>query len=374
MGLLGDLGRELHLLRGPSWAPLCPGSAPWSAPVLAPTLAELPHLGQSIFLPGSWGRPARQGFRSKRPAAGSWHTTKPLETQALSLLRSPLGLCPPLLPWARLEVTQLPGESQSPGTGPGARRPAQEGSNGGSRPTGTGCCSWWPSGQLGDLKLNPHLPQMQEPPGSQTSPSASPARPLPPPPSLISQRDRNTPLFNKTVRTTDLCNAHGSLSPPFFPDSINAEVAPRRQTSDGKHQLHVRQRSLFEQDALRPQRPLCSGEKPHQKRAGSCSGRGKQSWARTGGSRGAPGVGGRSCGGWVQSGKAPGRRRRQNCIWKHEQEFAHGKGGRGDSTPKESEGAGLCAEEEELREGTWVTERVASGGVRLSQSLRLDRA
>lgn len=76
----------------------------------------------------------------------------------------------------------------------------------------------------------------------------------------------------------------------------------------------------------------------------------------------------------MQSGKAPGRRRRQNCIWKHEQEFAHGKGGRGDSTPKKSEGAGLCAEEEELREGTWVTERVASGGVRLSQSLRLDRA
>ena len=102
------------------------------------------------------------------------------------------------------------------GSRPGAQRaPSPKREEGGSRPWRTRRCSWSPRCQAGDLGES-------TPPTDEGAPGATleAARLLLPrlqpgpcllPRSLILQRYQTAPLFNKTVRTTDLCKAHSSL-------------------------------------------------------------------------------------------------------------------------------------------------------------------
>lgn len=147
-----------------------------------PAHGPLAHLGAG---PG----PGRWDSQATRPAGGACSMNACPGRSPLFL--SPL--CPSLWEASGL-LSVTPGRQ-------GARR--------GRRPRSPSC-------EVGDPAVNPRLPQHE-------AAIRGEAR-LPPsfwpglvPWSLILQRGRATPLFNKTVRTTDVCGERGfPLSPPRF--------------------------------------------------------------------------------------------------------------------------------------------------------------
>ena len=141
-GFLGTSGRCPGLRPGPGMSRKpshrhTKGRPAWTLPVL-PGAGE----GRGACLLGL--------LVTKRPVAGSGHTAEPPETQAPP--PPPLGLCPVLLPVKGCRSHTFPALLRDPGQRPGAQWPPILGrEEGGSRPWGTGCCSWSPSCQVGDL-------------------------------------------------------------------------------------------------------------------------------------------------------------------------------------------------------------------------------
>lgn len=152
-------------------------------PALAPvsTLGEPPHLDAACLPTWELGAAlSARGSLSLAPSGWFLVHSKPLETWVPSLLGSALGLCPPLLPCESHMASRHFSVTLAAGQENGSHL-AQEGSEGGSGPSGIGHRLWSPSCQLGGRPgaEPPSSTDEGEPKGNcgrdQTPPSASPA-------------------------------------------------------------------------------------------------------------------------------------------------------------------------------------------------------
>lgn len=174
--------------------------------------------------------------------------------------------------------------------------------------------------------MNPHLPQHEGARRSESTKSQSP----PVFPAMAPASPSGAPFYSVTelphylIKLSEqligaMCMALFLSRSPFLPDSINPEVVPRRQESDGKHQFHVRQRAV-QATCPAPAAPSPAGKPPEEARRLLCPGDQPRARAAAHGEHAR--VGGEES----TAGKSSWKRRQQNYLLNHEQEFVHGKG------------------------------------------------